>query len=78
MRHPKEYDAKVKGKPPSRTLCLFRVFSSFSGVSSCCAIEYVQRFATMEAADNAAGGEEEEPDAEMSDIGSISGDEMEA
>lgn len=40
-----------------------------------CIVEYVQRFATKEAADNAAGGEEEEPEAEMSDIGSISGDE---
>lgn len=78
MRHPKEYDAKVKGKSPFRSLCLFGVFSSFFGVSSCRAIEYVQRFATKEAADNAAGGEEEEPEAEMSDIGSISGDEMEA
>lgn len=49
MRHPKEYDVKVK--------------------------EYVQRFATKEAADAAADNEEEEDDEEMSDIGSISDDE---
>ena len=36
--------------------------------------EYVQRFATKEAVD-AADGEEEEADEEMSDIGSISDDE---
>ncbi|KAF7292466.1 UBIQUITIN-CONJUGAT-2 domain-containing protein [Mycena chlorophos] len=48
MRHPKEYDAKVK--------------------------EYVQRYATKEAADAAAGDAEEEEDAdeEMSDVGSMS------
>lgn len=37
--------------------------------------EYVQRFATKEAADAAADGDEEEGDEEMSDIGSISEDE---
>ena len=37
--------------------------------------EYVQRFATKEAADAAADGEDEEQDEEMSDIGSISEDE---
>ncbi|KAK7061731.1 ubiquitin-CONJUGAT-2 domain-containing protein [Favolaschia claudopus] len=47
MRHPKEYDAKVK--------------------------EYVQRFATKEAADAAADGEDDnDVDEEMSDIGSLS------
>ncbi|KAK0230753.1 ubiquitin-conjugating enzyme/RWD-like protein [Armillaria fumosa] len=47
MRHPKEYEAKVK--------------------------EYVQRFATKEAADAATDGkEDEDEDEEMSDIGSIS------
>ena len=40
--------------------------------------EYVQRFATKEAADAAADGEEEEQDEEMSDIGSISDDEEQA
>ncbi|KAI0796632.1 ubiquitin-conjugating enzyme E2 8 [Abortiporus biennis] len=48
MRHPKEYDAKVK--------------------------EYVQRFATKEAAD-ANNEDEDADDEEMSDIGSISEDE---
>jgi len=47
MRHPKEYDAKVK--------------------------EYDQRFATKEAADAAADGEDDDDaDEEMSDIGSMS------
>ena len=44
-------------------------------------IEYVQRFATKEAADAAADGQgntEEEEDAEMSDIGSISDDDDQA
>ena len=35
----------------------------------------MQRFATKEAADAAAGEEEEDGDEEMSDIGSISEDE---
>ncbi|PPQ72915.1 hypothetical protein CVT26_014578 [Gymnopilus dilepis] len=49
MRHPKEYEAKVK--------------------------EYVQRFATKEAADAATDkNEEDDQDEEMSDIGSISDD----
>ncbi len=37
--------------------------------------EYVQRFATKEAADAAADKEDEDGDEEMSDIGSISEDE---
>lgn len=37
--------------------------------------EYVQRFATKEAADAAADKEEEDEDEEMSDIGSISDDD---
>nr|VWO95491.1 N/A [Ganoderma boninense] len=50
MRHPKEYDTKVK--------------------------EYVQRFATKEAADAAFDKDDEDgEDEEMSDIGSISDDE---
>ncbi|CDO76275.1 hypothetical protein BN946_scf184470.g33 [Trametes cinnabarina] len=50
MRHPKEYDAKVK--------------------------EYVQRFATKEAADAAFDKDEDDAeDEEMSDIGSISDDD---
>ncbi|KAG6821265.1 Ubiquitin-conjugating enzyme E2 8 [Arthromyces matolae] len=48
MRHPKEYEIKVK--------------------------EYVQRYATKEAADasTADGKDQEDQDEEMSDIGSIS------
>ncbi|KAG6817419.1 Ubiquitin-conjugating enzyme E2 8 [Tephrocybe sp. NHM501043] len=46
MRHPKEYEAKVK--------------------------EYVQRYATKEAADALAGDNSDDEDEEMSDIGSIS------
>jgi len=50
MRHPKEYEAKVK--------------------------EYVQRFATKEAADAAIdGNEDEDEDHEMSELGSISDDD---
>lgn len=38
--------------------------------------EYVQRFATKEAADAANGGDDDDDeDEEMSDMGSISGDE---
>lgn len=64
MRHPKEYDVKVKGQ------CLFvgRVGKQWlSGIT-----EYVQRFATKEAADAAVDGQDEDEDEEMSDIGSIS------
>jgi ubiquitin-conjugating enzyme E2 H len=50
MRHPKEYEQRVK--------------------------EYVQRYATKEAANKTSAEEEEDVDAEMSDMGSISaGDE---
>jgi ubiquitin-conjugating enzyme E2 H len=49
MRHPTEYDAKVK--------------------------EYVQRFATKEAADAADGQDEAAEDEEMSDMGTISDDD---
>ncbi|KAI0284942.1 ubiquitin-conjugating enzyme [Russula aff. rugulosa BPL654] len=46
MRHPKEYEQRVK--------------------------EYVQRYATKEAANKTSGDEEEEADEDMSEIGSIS------
>ncbi|KAH9045584.1 ubiquitin-conjugating enzyme [Lactarius pseudohatsudake] len=49
MRHPKEYEQRVK--------------------------EYVQRYATKEAANKTSAEEEEEADAEMSDMGSISAGE---
>lgn len=70
MRHPAEYDTKVKGKPKK---CLRASPNSTKGV-----LEYVQRFATKEAADAAAGktgDEEENEDEEMSDVGSISDDD---
>lgn len=65
MRHPKEYEIKVKGKfapcwwiPPS-----------YSYVPP----EYVQRYATKEAADAATdGNEDEDEDEVMSEVGSIS------
>jgi ubiquitin-conjugating enzyme E2 H len=67
MRHPKEYEAKVKGK----------IVSSYRrpecNVHSC--PEYVQRFATKDIMDAAEDGNEDEADEEMSDIGSISEDE---
>jgi ubiquitin-conjugating enzyme E2 H len=37
--------------------------------------EYVQRFATKEAADVATDGKDDDDDDEMSDVGSISEDE---
>jgi ubiquitin-conjugating enzyme E2 H len=49
MRHPKEYEQRVK--------------------------EYVQRYATKEAANKTSAEDEEEADAEMSDMGSISAGE---
>ncbi|KAG1907170.1 ubiquitin-conjugating enzyme/RWD-like protein [Suillus fuscotomentosus] len=67
MRHPKEYEAKVKGK----------IISSYRrqeyNAHSCS--EYVQRFATKDIMDAAEDGNEDEADEEMSDIGSISEDE---
>lgn len=71
MRHPKEYEAKVKGKcpdPSHRT-------SHRNTPNSSSLSEYVQRFATKEAADAAADGSDEDEDEEMSDLGSISDDE---
>jgi ubiquitin-conjugating enzyme E2 H len=78
MREPKSYEAKVKGEKPqivvrvSPTVLLNLFFFRNSYFS-----EYVARFATKEAADNAGDSEESEPsDAEeMSDIGSFSDDE---
>ena len=70
MRHPAEYETKVKGK--------LNIFSPVIPESIVVILEYVQRFATKEAADAAAGktgDEEEDRDEEMSDVGSISDDE---
>jgi len=71
MRHPSEYDAKVKGKHGVFTRAPRGLLTRVS--------EYVQRFATKEAADAAAGkagDDEEDEDEEMSDIGSISDDDV--
>jgi|SRR6267154_2799830 len=67
MRHPKEYEAKVKGK------LLFHLRHSEYNVHRCS--EYVQRFATKDVVDATADGNEDDADEEMSDIGSISEDE---
>jgi ubiquitin-conjugating enzyme E2 H len=69
MRHPKEYEAKVKGMHNIALIfpCL---------VLTDCYVEYVQRFATKEAADAAIdGNEDEDEDHEMSELGSISDDD---
>lgn len=64
MRHPKEYEQKVKGM--SLVINPYLIFLTPP-------IDYVQRFATKEAAD-ATGGAEEDDDKEeeLSDIGSFS------
>ena len=64
MRHPKEYEQRVKG-----TYGLCR-----SGIPrlNTCLPEYVQRYATKEAANKNTGEEGEDEDAEMSEVGSIS------
>jgi ubiquitin-conjugating enzyme E2 H len=70
MRHPVEYDAKVKGKRNESARAVRELMETV--------LEYVQRFATKEAADAAAGktgDEEEDQDEEMSDVGSISDEE---
>jgi ubiquitin-conjugating enzyme E2 H len=65
MRHPKEYEVKVKGK-----------FTH--NVDDCPVVflwpapEYVQRYATKEAADAATDGNEDEEEEMMSEVGSIS------
>lgn len=69
MRHPKEYEQKVKGM-------IKAVFPDF--VLLIANLDYVQRFATKEAADATGGGEEDDDkEEELSDIGSFSdrGDE---
>ena len=61
MRHPKEYEMKVKG-----------VYLPLSGNNSTHSkrTDYVQRFATKEAA--TANDKDDDEDEEMSDVGSIS------
>lgn len=71
MRHPAEYDTKVKGE-------LNRSPRASSTDLIANILEYVQRFATKEAADAAAGkmgDDDDDQDEEMSDVGSISEDE---
>jgi ubiquitin-conjugating enzyme E2 H len=68
MRHPKEYDAKVKGN--NSNVYHYRGVNSYAFPA-----EYVQRFATKEAADAADGQDDDDVDEEMSDIGSISEDD---
>ena len=58
-----------------RRLRVRHIASTIAPPGSYSHAEYVQRFATKEAADAAADGDEEEQDEEMSDIGSISDDE---
>lgn len=67
MRHPKEYESKVKGTSTSTITYIKNVTEHHT--------EYVRRWATKEAADSAGGGngdEEEDADEVMSDVGSIS------
>lgn len=65
MRHPKEYEVKVKGEYPQCWSMPYRFLIVLP--------EYVQRYATKEAADAATDGNEEEEEEEiMSDVGSIS------
>ncbi|KAI9835916.1 MAG: Ubiquitin-conjugating enzyme E2 8 [Sarea resinae] len=65
MREPKTYEAKVKGTNP-------QTYHVLDANSQC--IEYVSKYATKDAADEA--GEDSESDDEMSSVGSFeSGDE---
>jgi hypothetical protein len=68
MRHPKEYEGKVKGATWPRLHAWQTLTKDYP--------EYVQRFATKEAADAATDGNDDDADEEMSDMGSISDDEM--
>lgn len=66
MRHPKDYEAKVKG-------AFFSPVGDRMRAENFCLAEYVKRYATKEAADAAAEGEGDgDEDEEMSDVGSIS------
>ena len=73
MREEKSYNARVKGRSPT-------LASSSFGHTPCrytdCHAEYVSKYASKEAVDDA--GEESEEDDEMSSVGSVeSGDEDE-
>jgi len=62
MRHPKEYEIKVKGE-------VYRGHQD-QNYELMFLAEYVQRFATKEAIEAASKSEEEEKDEEMSEVGS--------
>jgi len=64
MRHPKEYESKIKGTSCARSEPEASIYVDYP--------EYVQRFATRDAADAADGKDDKDEDEEMSDIGSIS------
>ena len=66
MRHPKEYEQRVKGADHTILVLLWLTSKH---------VEYVQRYATKEAANKTSADDEEEADAEMSDMGSISAGE---
>ena len=68
MRHPEEYETKVKGESS-------RHARTVDGNLSKLCLEYVKRYATKEAADALSSDKTEDEDEEMSDIGSISDDE---
>jgi len=70
MRHPKEYETKVRGKHLSHWHLLPHSLHDAHFYS-----EYVKRFATQDAMESTTDGSDEEADEEMSDIGSISEDE---
>jgi len=63
MRHPKEYEAKVKGT----------FYCAFRGCQMPMILpEYVQRFATKEAIDAAMADDADDEDEVMSEVGSLS------
>lgn len=69
MRDPKAYDGKVKG-PPGLTFARYRVLTPEWWE------DYVAKYATKQAADDAGSDEEEEEDEEMSDLGDFSDDDQ--
>ena len=67
MREPKLYEAKVKGQPFS-VLLLYPKYAHLELFT-----EYVTKYATKQAADEAGGSDDEDEEVEeMSDVGSLS------
>ena len=70
IKHPKDYELKVKGE-----------WKHIYSVLGLIGVDYVNRYATKEAAEASTsggkgeGGEEEEEEIEMSDVGSLSDEE---